>query len=39
MKLKIQPIEDFKGKLSYDEVENPTAFERIQFMKYYGGIN
>ena len=31
-------IEDFKGKLSYDKVENPTAFERIQFMKYYGGI-
>ncbi len=32
-------IDDFKGKLSYDKVENPTAFERIQFMKYYGGIN
>jgi dihydroorotate dehydrogenase (fumarate) len=32
-------IDDFKGKLSYDSVENPTAFERIQFMKYYGGIS
>ena len=31
-------IADFKGKLSYEQAENPAAFERIQFMKYYGGI-
>ncbi len=31
-------IDDFKGKLSYKSVKNPSAFERIQFMKYYGGI-
>ncbi len=31
-------IEDFKGKLSYKSIKNPTVFERIQFMKYYGGI-
>jgi dihydroorotate dehydrogenase (fumarate) len=31
-------INDFKGKLSYEQAENPAAFERIQFMKYYGGI-
>jgi dihydroorotate dehydrogenase (fumarate) len=31
-------IEDFRGKLSYQQAENPAAFERIQFMKYYGGI-
>lgn len=31
-------IEEFRGKLSYKQAENPAAFERIQFMKYYGGI-
>lgn len=31
-------IEDFRGKLSRDQVENPAAFERIQFMKHFGGI-
>ena len=31
-------IADFKGKLSDEQAENPAAFERIQFMKYYGGI-
>lgn len=31
-------IEDFRGKLSQEQVENPAVFERIQFMKYYGGI-
>lgn len=31
-------IDDFRGKLSYQQAENPAAFERIQFMKYYGGI-
>lgn len=32
-------IADFRGKLSCEMVENPAAFERIQFMKYYGGIS
>jgi len=31
-------IEDFKGKVSYKNVSNSVAFERIQFMKYFGGI-
>jgi len=31
-------IEDFKGSLSYKSINDITAFERIQFMKYYGGI-
>lgn len=31
-------LEDFRGKLGYTELENPALFERIQFMKYYGGI-
>ena len=34
-----EKISDFKGKLSYDKANNPAAFERIQFMKYYGGIS
>jgi len=31
-------IEDFKGKISYDRFNEPEAFERIQFMKYFGGF-
>lgn len=31
-------IAEFRGKMSHDQVENPAVFERIQFMKYYGGI-
>ena len=30
-------IDDFRGKLSYSEIKNPEFYERIQFMKYYGG--
>lgn len=32
-------LSDFKGKLSYRNAENPASYERIQFMKYYGGIH
>ena len=31
-------IDDFRGKLSALEVENPAAYERIQFMKHFSGI-
>ncbi len=31
-------IEDFKGKVNYASAENSVAFERVQFMKYFGGI-
>lgn len=31
-------IDDFRGKLSVDKAENPAAYERIQFMKHYSGI-
>ena len=31
-------IEDFKGLISYDKFDQPEAFERIQFMKYFGGF-
>lgn len=32
-------LEQFKGKASSKNVGNPAVFERIQFMKYYAGIN
>ncbi len=31
-------IDDFRGKLSVAETENPAAYERIQFMKHFSGI-
>lgn len=31
-------IEQFRGKLSQDKNENPSAYERIQFMKYFSEI-
>ena len=33
-----QNTKDFIGKLSYKNIENPAAFERVQFMKYFSGI-
>ena len=32
-------VDDFRGKLSFDNVEDPAVFERTQFMKYYGGLS
>jgi len=31
-------IADFRGKLSVAKTENPAAYERIQFMKHFSGI-
>jgi dihydroorotate dehydrogenase (fumarate) len=31
-------ISDFSGKLSYKEAGNPAAYERVQFMKHFSGI-
>ncbi len=31
-------IDDFKGEISYEKFNEPEAFERIQFMKYFGGF-
>ena len=31
-------LDDFRGKMSYEKIDNPVAFERVQFMKYFGGI-
>lgn len=30
--------EEFIGKMSFKEAENPAAFERVQFMKHFAGI-
>ncbi|MDR0604286.1 MAG: dihydroorotate dehydrogenase-like protein [Bacteroidales bacterium] len=31
-------IDEFKGKMSFDNINNPDAYLRIQFMKYFSGI-
>ncbi|HJN06471.1 MAG TPA: diguanylate cyclase, partial [Bacteroidales bacterium] len=31
-------IEEFRGKMSIKQSNNPAAYERVQFMKYYSGI-
>ncbi len=32
-------LADFKGSLSYDKAKDSSVFDRIQFMKYYGGLS
>lgn len=31
-------IQQFRGKMSIDETSNPAAYERVQFMKHFSGI-
>ena len=31
-------IDEFAGKMSIKEVDNPAAYERVQFMKHFAGI-
>lgn len=31
-------LKEFKGKLSFSELQNPNVYERIQFMRYYGTL-
>ncbi len=31
-------IKDFNGKMSFRRAENPAAYERVQFMKHFSGI-
>lgn len=33
-----ETIDDFRGKMSLNKVENPAAYERVQFMKHLAGI-
>ncbi len=37
MEHEYQSIDDFKGKMSQAKSDNPAVYERVQFMKYYGG--
>lgn len=30
---------DFRGVMAYDKAQNGAAYERVQFMKYYGGLD
>lgn len=38
IKQNFKSLDDYRGKVSYKNVKNPVAFERVQFMKYFGGI-
>jgi dihydroorotate dehydrogenase (fumarate) len=31
-------VQDFRGLMSQKNIENPAAYERVQFMKHYSGI-
>lgn len=35
---KYSKIEDFNGMMSFKKAENPGAYERVQFMKHFAGI-
>jgi dihydroorotate dehydrogenase (fumarate) len=32
-----ESVAEFRGKLNYSNIENPHKFERVQFMKTFGG--
>lgn len=32
-------IDEFKGKMSFNNIENPEVYLRVQFMKYFAGID
>jgi dihydroorotate dehydrogenase (fumarate) len=38
-KHKFEMVDSFRGKLSQSNLENPAAIERVQFMKFYSGID
>jgi dihydroorotate dehydrogenase (fumarate) len=33
-----ESISDFRGKLSFKKTENPSVYQRVQFMKHFSGI-
>lgn len=33
-----EAIADFKGKMSFKQADHPAAYERVQFMKHFSGI-
>lgn len=32
-------LDEFIGRMSFDKADNPAAYERMQFMKYFSGIS
>ena len=30
-------LDDFRGRMSQEKASNPAAYERAQFMRYFGG--
>ena len=32
-----EELDDFRGKMSQDKSDDPAVYERVQFMKYFGG--
>lgn len=38
-KWNFKQISDFRGRLNYSKLSNPTMYERAQFMKYFSGAN
>jgi dihydroorotate dehydrogenase (fumarate) len=30
-------LDEFRGKMSQDKSDDPAVYERVQFMKYFGG--
>ena len=38
IKKNFDSIDQFRGKMSVKKAENPAAYERVQFMKYFSGI-
>ncbi|MCG8345645.1 MAG: dihydroorotate dehydrogenase-like protein [Chlorobiales bacterium] len=32
-------VDEFIGRMSFDKADNPAAYERMQFMKYFSGIS
>jgi len=37
VKWNFKQISDFRGRLNYSKLSNPTMYERAQFMKYFSG--
>jgi len=37
-KMEFDTIDEFRGKMSFENTRNPAAWERVQFMKYFSGI-
>lgn len=31
-------LAEFRGRMSHDQAENPAGYERVQFMRYFGGF-